>query len=388
MAAANLWGELGLSYENFIYPVDAANTSWGYTFIDVSPNPQNKQLRYTTREVTSTAECKEYKVISGGYADFNLAPDDFENRNAVLYEDFDGVTQSLSAENVAIGATSWIGNITSVVNSTCGLRCAQILALQSANNCTQEQTEDAKDDCFGANPVPDPRLWTCTNVMSQVSNTNSSTEGFKNPDDLALPDLEARIIAGGPGWSGVELVGSGLMQAVIFRGDNIMNAKGSAGAEGMAQLVMQFSSGVLAAYDLSGGPRQNLTGAQSPGPAQVVKVKWNYSILILAGIPGVQFLMLLGVVWFSGKAVILEPSYMAAAHLLQPMLNKVGEKGPLLSVDEMADRLGDYKIAYGVRPDQNDPGHSDTTFVRDLDIIEEREGFGYIRGKMPEGRYD
>lgn len=387
MASANLFGELGLTYQDSVFPSDDTNSSWGYSFIDYSTNPQNKLGRQSIRTVYSTAECQEYNVTFGGFGGFNTNGD-ADTLNLLSYVDLDGFEHTLTVENVAIGSTSYIGNFTSADSSTCGPRCAQILALQSANNCTDADTfNDTDTTCFGQVPVEFPRLWTCTNNMSDIINANSTQEGFENPAALALPDEQARIIAGGTGWSGV-LLGDGLMTAVIFRGKNVMNAPGSIDAGGMAELVMKFSAGLVAAIDQSDGPRQNLTGANSPGPAQVVTVKWQWSILILAGIPLVQFLMLVGVVWFSGKAVILEPSYMVAAHLLQPMLNKVGERGPLLSTDEMAERLGDYKIAYAVRPNPNDPGHSDTTFVRDLDIVEEGEGYGYIRGKMPEGRYD
>ncbi|KAK5051925.1 hypothetical protein LTR84_002728 [Exophiala bonariae] len=389
MPAANLWGELGLSYQDSVYPVDGTNSSWKYTFSDYSSNPENKLGVLSTREVHSTSTCQEYKVTFGGFGNFNVG-EDTTAVNLVMYEDFEGVEQSLIIENVAIGATSYIGNGSSVDNLTCGPRCAQVLILQTANNCTEAMTltTNTTDDCFGVVPVPEPRLWTCDTNITDVLNATSPLEGFQTPEVLALPDPQAQIIAGATGWSGVFLGDSGLTQAVIFRGRNIMNAPGSAGAEGIAQLVMRFSVGVVAAIDQAGGPRQYTMGANSPGAAQIVNVKWKWSILILAGIPLVQFIMLIGVVWFSGKAVILEPSYMTAAHLLQPMLNKVGESGSLLSTDEMAERLGDYKIAYAVRPDRNDPGHSDTTFVRDLGIVEEAEGYGYIRGKMPEGRYD
>jgi hypothetical protein len=389
MPAANLWGEIGLSLQAAVFQDETA-TSWGYTFVDQSTVSQNKQTRETTRKVLSTAVCEEYTVTLGGYADFNIGLDNQGDSNVVEYTDTAGEDRRMTVENVASGATTWIGNFTSALEGSCGPRCAKVLALQSANNCTEAMVAAATPDdrCMGLLAVPEPRLWSCTNTVGQVSNVTSSVEGFQNPDALTLPDEQARVLAGGPGWSGVILQGTDLQQGVIFRGDNAMDAPGSITAEGMADLVMQFSAGTLVAYDLFGGPRQNLTGAQVPGPAQVVVVKWIYASAILGGIPFVQFLMLLGVVWFSGKAVILEPSYMTAAHLLRPVLNRVGESGPLLSVDEMADRLGDYKIAYGVRPNPDDPGHSDTTFVRDLDVIEEGEGFGYIRGRMPEGRYD
>jgi len=387
MAEVNLWGELGLSfYESIINQPNGTN-DWVYKFVDGSTNAQNKQIRNTTREIKSSAECVEYEVVYGGYANFDDPAPAFVNQVGYVNPS-DNETYSIQVENVAIGATTWIGNMTSAENVTCGPRCAQFLVLQSANNCTNNPAPDAPpDNCTSSTRVQFPRLWSCTNVVGQVSNTDSSNEGFDNPQELLLPDLQARVIAGAPGWSGVLLSGTGLQQGLIFRGENDMNAPGNITVKGMEELVQYFTALVFATAD-GVGFRKSLTGAYCPGPAQVVNVKWRYASLILIGIPVVQFLMLLGVVWFSGKAIILEPSYLAAAHLLQPVLNRIGEAGTLLSVDEMGEKLGKFKIAYGVRPDPADPGHSDTTFVRDLAVIEESEGFGYIRGKMPEGRYD
>ena len=102
----------------------------------------------------------------------------------------------------------------------------------------------------------------------------------------------------------------------------------------------------------------------------------------LVGIPLVQLLMLLGVVWYSGKAVILEPSYLTAAHLLYPVMQKLGGWGVLMTVDEMTEAMGpDFKVAYAVRPSADEPGHHNKDFVKYLALVEESEGFGYIRGR-------
>ena len=387
-SATNLYGELGSSYGAAVSPNDAGD-AWIYQFTDQSVS--GKQTRATTRTVSSSATCEEYKIIYGGMAGFNAIGDP-SLQDELDYVDGKNVTRFLSVDQFATGSTTWMGNSTSINISSCGPRCAQILALQNANNCTVEMSSDPKDGCFGYEAVPEPRLWACNNTISNVTNTASKEEGFDDPKSLQLPDAQAQYLAGSVGWSGITAEGEDGseddMQQVLFRGDTFLNVPGNVTADGMAQIVMRFSVGVVVALDQFGGPRQNLTGDSSPAAAQMVNVKWKYAATILIGIPVVQFMMLLGVVWFSGKAIILEPSYMTAAHLLRPVLNKLGEKGPLLSVDEMSDRLGEFKIAYGVRPDPQDPGHRDTTFVRDLDVIEQNEGFGYIRGKMPEGRYD
>ena len=385
MAAANLWGQIGQNFPYFVSTLDTYETDpgaiWGnadatlfwYRFIDTSPN-DSKTSRVSLRTVTSQASCVEYNITYGGYAGTQT------DNNSLIYNlewvDNQGNAFAETVTNVATGSTTWMGNTT----GDCGPRCAQVLALLSANNLTQ-----LPPNSEGGTVVPTPRLWACNNTVGQVANTDQ--DGFSDPKALELPDLQAQILAGAIGWTGITSLGSDL-QFQLFDGDTIFNADGSDDGAGIAKLVMEFTVGAFSASDQFGGPRQNLTGP-TPNPAQVVNVKWVDAGAILGGIPVVQFIMLLGVVWFASKAIILEPSFMTAAHLLYPVIQKVGKDGCLFTVDEMGERLGrGYKILYGVRPDAGDPGHHDTTFVRDLDIIEQSEGHGYIRGNMPEGRYD
>ncbi|KIW26001.1 uncharacterized protein PV07_09132 [Cladophialophora immunda] len=376
-AAANLWGQVGQNFPVVTSTLDtydpegssvftnAARDLWWYRFVDYGPDLKTNVG--SSRTVTSQAHCEEYTVLFGGYAGYNT--DNATLTYLLEWEDNQGNDFVEIVTNVATAFTTWMGNSSSQ-NVGCGPRCSRILALQSADNDT----------------VPYPRIWSCNNTVGQVEGLDEA--GFPDPDLLKLPDDQAFYLAGSIGWTGVETENDDL-QFFLFDGDTPFNPPGNATAETIAELVMRFTVGAVSALDAGGGPRQNLTGKASPRPAQVVNVKWADAGAILVGIPVVQLLLLVAVVWFSGKAIILEPSFMTAAHLLYPVIKKVGKDGCLFTVDEMAERLGDnYKISYGVRPDPADPGHHDTTFVRDLDVIEEREGYGYIRGAFPEGRYD
>jgi hypothetical protein len=383
-AAANLWGQVGQNFGVLTQSLDDISGStevvytpedssfYYYRFIDLdAADATGKTNVVSPRTISATATCVEYNITFGGYAGFNT--DDANLQYDLEWVDEYGNPNSASVDNAATGQTTWLANSD---HSYCGPRCAQVLALQSADNFTDS--------------TPVPRLWACNNTVGQVTNTVES--GYDDPERLKMPDDQAFYVAGALGWNGVVLVGadpkSNFEQNKI-NGDTIFSPPGyNATAEYIAALVMGFTAASISASDSLGGPRQNATGF-APSAAQVVNVKWPYAGAIVAGIPILQFIMLLGVVRFASKAIILEPSYMTAAHLLYPVIKKVGKDGCLFTVDEMAERLGeDYKLAYGVRPDPNDPGHHDTTFVRDLDIIEESEGLGYIRGRMPEGRYD
>lgn len=406
MAAAHLWGSVG---QNFGYVANetiddvwaptaptvwtnAEADSWWYRFIDLSPDTGHQSNIVTPRTVNSSATCEELTITFGGYAGFNTDAGD-PRQFALAWNDTQGNSFETIVNDVQSGASTWMGNWTTnatnwPISPPCGDRCTQLLVLQTANNLTVEEAAQ-----YGVQSVPEPRLFACNNTVSQV--TYNDYENFEDPTRIEIPDFQARILAGAIGWSGVPTIGDpSVANAVALQytripGENSFNPAGNATAFYISELVMKFTVDALAAMDQQGGPRFNMTGDYSPGPAQVVNVKWPYAGAILAGIPIVQLIMLFVVVWFSSKAIILEPSFLTAAHLLYPVMQELGPHGMLLSVDEMTEKMGpDYKIACAVRPNESDPGHHDTTFVRDLSVVRETEGFGYIRGKMPEGRYD
>lgn len=396
--AANLYGQTGqnfdLSYNDTIdniwsglTPTVFANEDvsvYWYRFVDLSPGSGKLNI-VTDRTINSTAQCVPLEIKYGGYAGLQpYVPDNYD-ANGLEYIDIYGETQYTVVPDAASGLTTWMAN--NSASPACGQRCAELLVLQSANNLTE--ADAAGDD--NLIPVPKPLLWACNNTLDQV--TNLDADGFSDPDRLKLPDLQAQILAGAIGWSGIDSINADnttdIMQSAIINGKNIYNMNGNATNRTVAAALMTFSVSAIAAMDQRGGPRLNMTGLYSPRSAQKINVKWPFAGAILGGVPIVQFMLLIGVVWFSGKAIILEPSALTTAHLLYPVMQKLGPDGILLSVDEMTEKLGpDFKISYAVRPDANDPGHHMTEFVRDLDVVEEREGFGYIRGKMPEGRYD
>ncbi|RMZ81285.1 hypothetical protein DV737_g2559, partial [Chaetothyriales sp. CBS 132003] len=388
-AAANLWGQVGANFPAYyttyddiwsvsggiVFTTRAEDQYWN-RFVDTNPDHQATNV-VSVRTVTSVAVCEEYTITFGGYAGFNT--DDPTLVNILQYIDTQGNTHSDYVPGTATGSTTWMGDTA----SSCGPRCTQLLALQSANNYT---VATAPDDVI---PVPKPRLWACNNTVSQVANYDYAWEGFQQPDLLTLPDPQAAILAGAIGWTGINTTDTSF-QFVTYAGDTYYSPSGDVTGRDIAGLVMKFTAGALSAMDAFGGPRLNLTGLRSPNQAQVVNVKWVNAGAILTGIPVVQFIMLVGVVWFSGKAMILEPSYLKIAHLLRPTLSHLGEGGSLLSANEIAEPLGpNFKIAYGVKPDPADPGYHDKTFVRQVAIIPEHDGFGKLtRGKMPTGRYD
>lgn len=351
-----------------------------YRFIDRSPLAL--QLATATRRtVNATATCKSFEVTYGGYAGFQTDNDSLIWD--VTWVDSNGDENTWWIPDQATGATTWLGNMT----SDCGPRCAQVFALQVADNTTD---------------VPKPRFWSCLSTVSTVDGTDL----YIDPDRYQMPDLEAQIFAGAIGWSG-SIFRDGVndtsldtpetqLQMVPYQVDSQWSPSGNITAEGMAQLVMKFTTGAISAMDAL-GPRLNVTG-YGPAPAQVVNVKWRFAASILGGLPFAQALVLFAVILFANKAIIKDTSHLSTARLLRPIVDKLGDRGCLLTGDEIAEELGNYKVIYGVREPNVGLGGGgvgimsgnsiDDGKIRHLDILDQSEGLGYKRGRMPEGRYD
>lgn len=351
------------------YYTDEEETLYWYRFVDRAVATWDNAVS-SDRTINATSSCTELNITYGGYAGYQT--NDPELYNWLDWIAQDGTPMSYWVDQAASGCTTWMTNM----SSTCGPRCYQVYALQSADN----------------NTVTRPRLWDCQAHVSVVE----GVEYYQNSDVYRMPDFQAQLFAGAIGLSGFITTSQNDssvvedLQMVRYPIDSPWSPSSDYEAEDMARLLRSFTAGAISAFD-ENGPRMNVTG-NTPGPAQVVNVKWKFSLLILAGVPGFQVLVLLLVIMFANKAIIKDTSHLSMARLLRPLVDKLGDGGCLLTGDEIAEKLGNVKIIYGVR----DPGVGnvppsgvgDTGEVRHIDILEETEGFGYRRGRMPVGMYD
>lgn len=344
-----------------------------YRFVD--RNPDNLDLNVVTeRVVTSQANCKSYEVIQGGRAGYDVPDNNTDQtiRNLVVFIDEYGQNQTIYVQNQATGATVWMGDRV----DTCGKRCTKLYALQVGY-------ED---------PTPAPRFWECNNTVSEVSNM---TDYF---DDKAyiLPDDQARIVAGSIGWSGINTTGFNI-EWVNYENGNQFAPDTDATPEQMAQALMKYTAGTLAGMDTTGF-RANVTGF-FPTQAQVLNIDWFFAPLILGIVAGVQILLFLCVIALANKVIIKDTSPLSMARLLRPIADKLGDRGCLLTGEEIAEELGNYKVIYGFREPNSDPlvysntmpddaGIGDGQHIRHLDIIEETEKIPQYYGHHPPGLYD
>lgn len=349
-------------YSDTMY-TNADYSIYWYRFQDQNPS-DNSETLVSQRTVSSTAKCDQFKVLSGGYANAN---EDVTYFDTNLQQN---VTQWVPLSGT--GSSTWMSN----VNPTCGPRCTNVQMLLSADNTT------------GSAPFP---LWfSCNNTVGQVTNLDL----YVQPQKMMLPDQQARAWAGAIGFSGITYTNDVPdLQYVLYEyaSDWSLNSyvNNDPGTDTVAQTLMAFTAEGLAATD-DNGPRVNVTGYY-PTQAQVVDVEWKWAIALLAGIPGCQFLVLLAVLIWANKVIIKDTSHLATARLLRPVVEKLGDKGCLLTGDEIADVLGNYRLKYGVRdPPQESMGYSGLggDFVRHVDVIEEIEGLGRDDARMMNGLYD
>lgn len=341
-------------------PTIYCNDDWTVmTYVFQDQNIQNPTLSlFSHRNISVTATCRSFEIVNGGNGTDKL----------VTYIDENGEQVTLDVVRVGPGAMTYVG----VLNSTCGPRCTEVMALQSADG----------------NTISRPSFYQCQNRISPVQGIEGYLYDGQSADAFQMPEQQATIIAGAIGWSGFNYTPGDPYQYVRYPVESWWSPSEPADAGMVSRRIMEFSIEAVAAIDYN-GPRRNVTGWY-PVPAQVVSVQWRWSATILGIIPFVQLLALLCVIAWANSAIIRDASSLSTARLLRPLVDKLGERGCLLTGEEIAEELAGLRVKYGWRepgPDFTFRNEIDTDVVRHVDILEENEGLG-AQGIMPPGRYD
>lgn len=332
-------------------------TTFSYVFEDSNPsNPDLTLLSY--RNMSATATCVELEILQGGNGSSSI----------VTYIDENHIQRTLNVARVGPGAMTYVG----VLNSTCGPRCTNILALQSANGGT----------------IPKPAFFSCQNTMTAISGIERYLMGNATEAAFQIPELQTRMLAGAIGWTGFNFTMGDTYQYARYPTQSWWSPNFPANVTRIAMNIMEYSIGAVASFDYN-GPRSNVTGYY-PIPAQEVDIQWKWSATILVVTPFVHLLALLCVIAWGNSAIIRDASCLSTAKLLRPIVEKLGESGCLLSGQEIAEELETVRVKYGWREPASALVFSneiDQHLVRHVDILEEHEGFGE-QGTMPQGRYD
>ncbi|KAL2398695.1 hypothetical protein ABEF93_003982 [Exophiala dermatitidis] len=359
-------------------PTIYTNGDWSvmtYVFQDL--NIHNSDLSLIShRNITVQATCESLPVLQGGTGTG-------ANSTIITYlNTTTGQTETLDVVRVGPGAMTFVG----VLESTCGPRCTQVLALQSANGGT----------------IPRPSFYSCRNTISPVQGIeryifNNKSNQTVSAATFQMPDEQARIIAGAIGWTGFNYTPGDSYQYARYAPESWWSPDSPADTGTIARRIMEFSIEAVAAMDYN-GPRTNVSG-WSPVPAQEVDVQWRWSATILAIIPAVQLIALVCVIAWGNAAIIRDDSCLSTARLLRPVVDNLANRGCLLTGHEIAEQLAHLNVRYGWRDPrelQANGTASGFTFrneidsskpVRHVDIIDETEGWG-SQGPFPPGLYD
>jgi hypothetical protein len=347
------------------YYTNSVETTFWYRFMDQNPYDNNQTPDVTLRTISTTAICEEFKVLSGGYA----------NSDYVTYLDTN-LEENVTTLVPLPLAEPGCGTGMSHENKTCGPRCTTTMLLLSADNKTGS--------------APHPLWFQCNNTVSQVNNTDR----YADSSHYQMADEQARLWAGAIGFSGFSKVDAGSdLEYVLYDYETDWSPNsildGGANSAVISEIMMWFTAGAIAVDD-NLGPRVNVTGLY-PIQGQVVNVDWKWSIATLAGIPGCQFLILIAVLIWANKVIIKDTSYSSTALMLRRVVEKLGDKGSLLTGDEIAETLGNYRLKYALR-DLPQSGTQDRGLekdvVRHVDFVEEEEGLNRADARMVSGLYD
>jgi len=402
--AANYYGLAGQNYDTeyaslgdgnnsveTIYTSD--NDTYFYQFGDQSPDPLNNNVGATTRYVVQNTTCASLKIVSGGFVE----------NNTLVWEDEHHVRRQIGSDGglseTTELTTTYIGNGSQ--HDYCGDRCTRILVLNTGLSGSSSYK-----------PVQ-PMLFGCNSTVGQVQNADSCS----NKTACTLSNPLARIFAGAIGWQGSYWAGN--VYSLQYKNyppgspwcwydQTLYDAdywKYQNNPQLVASNIAMFTTNAIAAMD-DNGPRITIAGYYPTTPSSL-SVEWKYAIPIICVVPITQLIVLFIVCIWSNGAVVKDGSYLSAARLLRPVVEKLENHGGALTGDEIARELGNFKIIYGARRAEGvgedpeaygnangyDPAGSGLDFH--VGVIAESEGYGktpeegWNPGKrFPVGKYD
>ena len=362
LGAAHTYGILGQDYT--VYPVtgditqgyaqsieaDPAYPVYSeYWFGDENPTSVN-DIVMTGRYVNVTSFCDAYPVIN----------DYFTDGNVTYFSGLQNIT--VNVLEYAAGGLTFIAD----TNSTCGDRCTNLYAFQPSYISDADPTAD----------VTIPQFFICNNTVGQLQNLpEDSTEAYK------MPDLQARMLAGGIGWEGLFTVNV-TTQYQVYPVGVPQVPPGASTADDVSRVISQFTSKAIAAMD-DRGPRRNVSSSHVPVSAVYLKVTWKWAIPVLALIPGIHFLTLAAVIIWANKAIIKDETFLSMAKLYAPLVEGLGPHGCLMRGDQIIKRFGNPMVAYGFK-DCTRPGAGG---VKHVDLFRQEDGVD-VQRSFQEGDYD
>ncbi|MCJ1395636.1 hypothetical protein MMC18_008522 [Xylographa bjoerkii] len=280
---------------------------------------------YSNRTILGTSTCAVYDVTQGANGD-----------SQQIYFMKNGTVQVQDFLLIEPNSTTYY---TSPELGDCGPRCANVCAFENT----------------GVKGF----YYECEIMVGNVTNATRSVH--------EVSDHVAKLAAGAialQGYQAVNVSDQYQRYPAGFEGGIWMNGD----AESMAAMMRQFAIGTISAADLNNQFVNSVLYDIQPGQGVKLSLDHPENIhAILITVVGVQLLLFVIGALVANRVVVIDDSYIAIAHLLRPIVDKLGDDGGLLDGDEICEALGDKEVVYGATNRKTARG-----VVRHLEISEMR----------------
>ncbi|KAI5820553.1 hypothetical protein BZA77DRAFT_301052 [Pyronema omphalodes] len=315
-------------------PIERDETgAWYYYMREFNPHPKkpySNVAHKSKRFVKADSMCSYFPMVEGQRGD----SDTITYLNGTRRVTLNGIS------GYAPMATTWINLRPDLaINSqyNCGPRCAPLYALQFT----------AIDS-----PLSQPgAFYSCNVTISEVSGSQSPVHDM--PDDIA------RLAAGAIALQGYsEHPNSWEFARYITDSpwsDWNVGQNQVASTDYVRRLASRFAIGAIAMKDLKGSKLAQAMGNVA-WVGVLLKVKWNFLLLILGTILVLQLIVGCLVVAYANTVFCKDDSYLSTARLLRPVVERLGPSGCALTGKDISHTLKQM-VVYGVRTDDTGERH-------------------------------
>lgn len=331
--------------------------SYEYRFFNRNPIHQYSDYILSDRSIFATATCGQLEV--NGYIVDNDNETFIEGKSS---DDKEWTKYPLP--EYAGGALTWIA----AVHGSCGSRCTNFTVLQT--NLTDTN-------------ITEPSLFLCNSSISAVQKGDGKYDivPLHDADTKAVfgTDEFAQVAAGALVWTGLSTVGWEYQQYRTYTQGSKWSPARVVNASDVADLLMRFTIGAIAAFD-DHGTRYNVTNQHvCPTPGQQLAVDWPYIVGILGGICFIQFAALCCLLLLANRTIVRDESFLSVAMLLSPVVGRIGREGGGMNMsgDEIKEhpKLKWKKIRYDYREGKNGDPHQVDIFFEGKDSKESRKSW-------------
>ncbi|MCJ1404824.1 hypothetical protein MMC11_008050 [Xylographa trunciseda] len=308
-----------------------------HVFLEWPADPRSSTgAFYSNRTILGNSTCAVYDVTQGAKGD-----------SQQIHFMKDGTVQVQDFLLIQPNSTTYY---TSPALGTCGPRCANVCAFE--------------------NTGVEGYYYECEITVGNVINATHPVH--------EVSDHVAKMAAGAialQGYQAVNVSDQYQRYPAGFEGGLWLNGD----KDGMAVMMRQFAIGAISAADFNNQFVNSAIDDIQPG--QGVKLSLDHPENmhgILITILSVQLLLCVIGALVANRVVVIDDSYMAVAHLLRPLMDKLEDDGGLLDGDEICEALGDKTVVYGTTNRKTARGA-----VRHVEISEMRPTKSF-----PAGYYD